>query len=75
MENNKIIRKNKLKKKKISKKKKIHENELHENELHENEKEMNEKKLSYHDLFLSYEQENIEMDKSNYDSKKSIIFI
>ena len=73
MENNKIIRKNKLKKKKISKKKKIHENELHENELHE--KEMNENKLSYHDLFLSYEQENMEIDKSNYDSKKSFIFI
>ena len=35
---------------------------------------MNEKKLSYQDLFLSYEQENMEMDKSNYDSKKSIIF-
>ena len=36
---------------------------------------MNENKLSYHDLFLSYEQENMEIDKSNYDSKKSFIFI
>ena len=70
MENNKIIRKNKLKKKKTYKKKNIYENEIHENE-----KEMNEKKLSYQDLFLSYEQENMEIDKSNYDSKKSIIFI